>query len=75
MSNVSAKSEKNTTRQASRQMYAQKPVVKVVVRPSPDSQEMIMLKKLTSKVLDDLKNPSLIPSVVILDALIQARSK
>lgn len=48
--------------------YAHKP--KPVMRDSP---EVISLKKLTAKVLNELKSPSAVPSQVILAALLKAK--
>lgn len=72
MVTVAKKAVDRTVRQENRAKYAPKQVPKLkLVRESADE---VALKKLTGKVLQELKNPSAIPSQVIMAALLQVRA-
>jgi hypothetical protein len=67
------KSEARAARGAQRAMYAPRPRPIAVVRER-ESEVDVQLRKLTAKVLEDLKFPGAIPSQVIAGALRQARA-
>jgi hypothetical protein len=68
---ISDRKVSNSSRVANRIQYTPTPRVLSSGKETPDTA---WLKKLTAKVLDNLKNPAAIPSDVIYAALLQARS-
>lgn len=74
MGSASKKAVSNADRAANRERYAPRPrPVLQVVQPAAGAAQAAALKRLTAQVLDELKNPSAIPSQVILAALVKAR--
>lgn len=67
------KSEARAAQKAQRAMYAPKPRPAGPARPRESAVD-VQLRKLTGKVLEDLKLPGAIPSQVITQALHAARS-
>jgi len=56
---------------SSKQKYAPKPSVKSTPKPQAPAFDL-RLRKITAKVLDDLKMPGAVPSKLIYDALVEA---
>lgn len=71
---ASSQSEKRARLAANRSRYAPKATPKPAQQPARDGASEVQLRKITANALEALKNPSAIPSNVIMDALRQARA-
>lgn len=65
------KTAKSKDLASNKQKYAPKPVVKTAPKSQANAFDL-RLRKITAKVLDDLKMPGAVPSKIIYDALAEA---
>jgi hypothetical protein len=66
--------DKRARQAAVRSRYAPRPAPRNPAAPVRETAADVQLRKLTAATLEALKNPSAIPSNVIMDALRQARA-